>query len=80
MSDSRPPMGAKPYYVMISDRIRDLCMAMIRQLEADSMNHNQVKLWCKEILMLNEMDRTLRHEEQQKVWAEDKNGMLHEMK
>ena len=79
MKDTKPPMGAEPYYVSITNRIRDLCLAVIRQMEMGNVDHNKVKLRCKEILMLNEMDRNLRYEEEQKVWAEDKDGKLHEM-
>ena len=80
MMDNKPPIGVEPYYVNISHRICDLCTAIYRQTEADEINHNKIKLWCKEILLLNEMDRMLHYEEQQKVWSEDKSGILNEMK
>lgn len=79
MSDKKPPLGVEPYYVNTSIRVRDLCSAIYRQVQDCEPDHNKIKLWCKEIMFLNEMDRTLRYEEKQKVWSEDKSGMLHEM-
>ena len=77
--NSKPPIGATPYYVNISARIQELCEAIISQTDCNKIQHNKIRLWCKEILMLNEVDRNLRYEEEQKVWAEGKDGQLREM-
>ena len=77
--NDKPPIGATPYYVCISARIQELCEAIISQTDLSKVDHNKIKLWGKEILMLNEIHRNLRWEEEQKVWTEDKDGKLHEM-
>jgi len=78
MNDCKPPIGCSPYYVSISARICELCEA-IKTYSTISDKHDKIKLWCKEIMLLNEVDRNLRYEEKQKVWAEDHRGNLHEM-
>lgn len=78
MNDCKPPTGCSPYYVAISARICELCEA-IKTYSTISDKHNKIKLWCKEIMLLNEVDRNLRYEEKQKVWAEDHKGNLHEI-
>lgn len=77
--DKKPPQGCKPYYVSISERITELCEAIDRNA-AEKEKHNQVKLWTTEILLLNEMDRTLRRVEAEKTWFENKDGTLKEVK
>ena len=77
--NDKPPIGATPYYVRNHERIKELCEAIIRQTESGHANHDKIKLWCLEIVHLNEMDRILRYEEEQKVWTEDKKGNLHQM-
>lgn len=75
--DRKPPLGCKPYYVVISERVDELCDA-IRRSAGEKCKHNQVKLWTHEIHLLNEMDRMLRRVEAEKTWVEDKDGMLKE--
>lgn len=75
---SKPPIGCTPYYVSISARVCELCEA-IKRYSAESGKHNQIKLWATEIMLLNEMDRTLRRVEKEKVWVEDRRGMLKEV-
>ena len=82
MSCQKPPLGVCPYYVNISIRVREICEAMIRQTDVDGShkwNHNAIRMWCQELMMLNEMDRTLRDQEEQKVWVENKRGDLREL-
>lgn len=79
MNDTKPPLGCSPYYVGIDARICQLCEA-IKEYSTYSCKHDQIRMWCKEILLLNEVDRMLRHEEKQKVWLEDEKGYLHEMR
>lgn len=74
----KPPLGCAPYYVGISARICELCEA-IKRHSTETGKHNQIALWCKEIMYLNEMDRNLRYDEKCKVWKEDKHGNLQEM-
>lgn len=74
----KPPLGCAPSYVYISARICELCEA-IKRHSTETGKHNQIALWCKEIMYLNEMDRNLRYEEKRKVWTEDKHGKLQEM-
>ena len=74
----KPPLGCAPSYVYISARICELCEA-IKRYSTETGKHNQIALWCKEIMYLNEMDRNLRYEEKRKVWKEDKHGNLQEM-
>ena len=76
--EDKPPIGCSPYYVSVSARICEFCEA-IKRYSTVSGKHNQIRLWCKEIMYLNEMDRTLRYDEKQKVWTEDHKGKLHEM-
>ena len=76
-STSKPPLGCAPSYVYISARICELCEA-IKRHSTETGKHNQIALWCKEIMYLNEMDRDLRYEEKRKVWKEDKDGHLQE--
>lgn len=78
-STSKPPLGCPPHYTYVSSRIEDLCNAIVRCYAEWKPNHNKIALWCKEIMLLNEMDRNLRYEEKRKVWAEDKDGKLQEM-
>ena len=40
--------------------------------------HNKVLLWAKEIIYLNEMDRSLKHDEKQRTWVENRDGTLRE--
>lgn len=75
----KPPIGCKPYYVAISERIGELCEA-IRRCAGEKEKHNQVKLWVNEIHLLNEMDRILRRVEAEKTWIENKGGTLKEVK
>lgn len=77
-STSKPPLGCAPSYVYISARICELCEA-IKQHSTETGKHNQIALWCKEIMYLNEMGRNLRYDEKCKVWKEDKHGNLQEM-
>lgn len=74
----KPPLGCAPSYVYISARICELCEA-IKRYSTETGKHNQIALWCKEIMYLNEMDRNLRYDEKCKVWTEDKDGKLQEM-
>ena len=80
MNSEKPPLGVQPFYTYIGARIEDLCDGIVRQFLSEKVNHDSVKLWCKEIMYLNEMDRMLRYDEQQKTWREDRSGMLHEMR
>lgn len=75
----KPTLGCRPYYAYVGPRIEDLCNAIVRCFAYGKPNHDKISLWCKEILMLNEMDRNLRYEETCKVWREDKDGKTHEM-
>lgn len=77
-ASGKPPLGCAPSYVYISARICELCEA-IKRYSTETGKHNQIALWCKEIMYLNEMDRNLRYEEKSKVWKEDKDGKLQEM-
>ena len=74
----KPPLGCAPSYVYISARICELCEA-IKRYSTETGKHNKIALWCKEIMLLNEMDRNLRYDEKCKVWKEDKDGNLQEM-
>ena len=74
----KPPIGCKPYYVAISERIGELCEA-IRRCAGEKEKHNQVKLWVNEIHLLNEIDRILRRVEAEKTWIEEKDGTLKEV-
>ena len=76
--DTKPQIGCRPYYVSISSRIRELCGAIDRYA-SEKDKHNQVKLWAYEIMLLNEMDRTLRRVEAEKTWVEEKDGTLKEV-
>lgn len=76
--DKKPPLGCKPYYVAISERVDELCSAIGMNM-AEAGKHNQVKLWVTEIILLNEMDRILRRVEAEKTWVEDKDGTLKEV-
>lgn len=78
MNDCKQPIGCCPYYVSISARICELCEA-IESYSTIPDKHDQITLWCKEIIYLNEMDRSLRYDEKCKVWREDRKGHLHEM-
>lgn len=78
LASEKPPIGCKPYYVHIAARIRELCGAIVRNA-AEKDRHNQIRLWLKEIWLLNETDRELRHEEKNKVWEKDADGKLQEM-
>lgn len=78
-STSKPPLGCAPRYTYVVSRIEDLCKAIVRCYADWKPNHNKIALWCKEIMYLNEMDRSLRYEEKRKVWREEKDGNLQEM-
>lgn len=65
-STSKPPLGCKPYFIYIPARIRELCEAIERNAAEKDM-HNRIRLWLKEIWLLNEVDRELRSEEKNKV-------------
>lgn len=78
ISKKKPPIGCKPYYVAISERINELCDAIHRST-AERGNHNLLKLWVTEINLLNEMDRILRRVEAEKTWIENKDGTLKEV-
>ena len=73
----KPPLGCSPYYVNISARICDLCDAIKRHATGTG-THNKVLLWAKEIIYLNEMDRSLKHDEKQRTWVENRDGTLRE--
>lgn len=75
---SKPPIGCTPYYVSISARVCELCEA-IKRYSTESGTHNQIKLWATEVMMLNEMDRTLRRIEKEKTWVECRDGTLKEV-
>lgn len=74
----KPPIGCKPYYVAISERVDELCKA-IECSAAEAGKHNQVRLWITEVHLLNEMDRILRRTEAEKTWIEKKDGTLKEV-
>jgi len=78
-STSKPPLGCPPHYTYVCSRIEDLCNAIVRCYADWKPNHNKIALWCKEIMLLNEMDRNLRYEEKRKVWKKDEDGKLQEM-
>lgn len=78
-STSKPPLGCAPRYTYVCSRIEDLCNAIVRCYADWKPNHNKIAMWCKEIMYLNEMDRSLRYEEKRKVWKEDKDGHLQEV-
>lgn len=52
----KPPIGPKPYYVWIAERIRELAAA-IDENAARSYNH--VKVWALEIAMLKDMEKAM---------------------
>ena len=52
----KPPLGPKPYYVWIAERIRELAAA-IDENAARSCNH--VTAWALEIAMLKDMEEAL---------------------
>jgi hypothetical protein len=64
--------------VNISARICELCEA-IKRYSTEERRHNQILLWAKEIIYLNEMDRSLKHDEKQRTWVENKDGTLKEI-
>ena len=74
----KPPLGCPPHYVGISARIQELCGAIERNAAKKDM-HNRIRLWLKEIWLLNEVDRDLRYEEKSRVWKENADGKLQEM-
>lgn len=80
MNEKRPPEGVDPYYVHIAWRAKNLCEAIVKQLEGSDPDHNRIRLWCYELIQLNELDRNLRYQEKQKMWAEDRHGRLFEIK
>lgn len=55
-SAEKPPLGPKPYYVWIAERIRELTAA-IDENAARSCNH--VTAWALEIAMLKDMEEAL---------------------
>lgn len=68
----KPPIGPKPYYVWISERIRELAAA-IDENAARSYNH--VKVWALEIAMLKDMEKTLDEARKEDFEVEEKKGM-----
>ena len=52
----KPPLGPKPYYVWIAERIRELAAA-IDENAARSYNH--VTAWALEIALLKELEKAL---------------------
>lgn len=79
MDLNKPPLGCKPYYVAISERMSELCEAIDRNASEEE-THNQTRLWITELHMLNEMDRMLRRVEKEKVYVEDDTGGMKEVK
>ena len=75
---SKPTVGCSPYYVNISARICELCEA-IKRYSTEKGRHNQILLWAKEIIYLNEMDRSLKNDEKQRTWVENRDGTLKEI-
>ena len=65
-ASKKPPLGCKPYYIHIAARIQELCEAIERNT-VEKNRHNKIRLWLKEIWLLNEVDRELRSEEKNKV-------------
>jgi len=49
---NQPPLGAKPYYVAIPDRITDLAEAIIRNANDTS---GKCKEWANEIILLSDV-------------------------
>ena len=78
LNSSKPPLGCSPYYVNISARICELCDA-IKRHSTEKGFHNKILLWAKEIIYLNEMDRSLKHDEKQRTWVENRDGTLKEI-
>ena len=78
MNSGKPPIGCRPYYVNISERICELCES-IKRYSTERGKHNQIKLWATEILCLNEMDRSLDRTAREKTWVEEKDGMMQEV-
>lgn len=74
----KPPIGCRPYYVNISERICELCES-IKRHSTENGKHNQIRLWATEILCLNEMDRSLDRTAREKTWVEEKDGTLREV-
>ena len=79
MNPNKPPLGCKPYYVAISERMSELCEAIDRNASEEE-RHNQTRLWITELHMLNEMDRMLRRVEKENVYVEDDTGGMKEVK
>ena len=76
--NTKPPIGCRPYYVNISERICELCES-IKRYSTERGKHNQIKLWATEILCLNEMDMSLDRTAREKTWVEEKDGTLREV-
>lgn len=74
----KPPLGCRPYYVAISERIRELSEA-IGRYSSESGKSMQIQLWTEEIYMLNEIERRLRHREKEKTWVEKPDGTTEEI-
>ena len=50
----RPPLGCKPYWVHIPERIKELCGA-IERYSTEPDNHDKIDEWVREIELLNDM-------------------------
>lgn len=50
----KPPLGARPYWVVIPERMANLCEAI-----KDGQDYEYIELWSKELVMLAEMKREL---------------------
>lgn len=64
VNPGKPPIGVSPYYVSISARICELCEA-IKRFSTEKDKHDKIKLWCGEIMCLNEVDRAMKKYERQ---------------
>lgn len=49
MAGKKPPLGAKPYYILVEDRIFDLATA-IRKNSNEMQNTRLIKTWAREIV------------------------------
>ena len=55
----RPPLGCKPYYVALQERINELAAAITRYSEGDINNIYLISLWSKELYYLAEVMKKL---------------------
>lgn len=55
----KPPIGPKPYYVWISERIRELAKAISDYADFDGESSKKVKIWTLEIAMLKDVEKAL---------------------